>query len=100
MQPLKHPDRCPNHCKRGAKRSIPAARASQCIVIRGSQIATVGLRPIAELYAMTDNSREIEAFDGLVALPLDTENLWFAGEAAISTFFREEILAMKLRALL
>ena len=38
MQPLKHPDRCPNHCKRDAKRSLPAARASQCIVIRGSQV--------------------------------------------------------------
>ena len=38
MQPLKHPDRCPNHCKRDAKRSLPAARASQCIVIRGSQL--------------------------------------------------------------
>ena len=38
MQPLKHPDRCPNHCKRDAKRSLPAARASQCIVIRGSHL--------------------------------------------------------------
>ena len=40
MQPPKHPDRCPNHCKQDAKRSIPAGRTSQCIVDRGSQLLT------------------------------------------------------------
>ena len=46
------------------------------------------------------NTREIEAFDGPVALPLVIENPWFSGKAAIPTFSREEMLATKLRALL
>ena len=52
------------------------------------------------------NTREIQAFDGpaslllKMSLPLKMENPWFSGEAAISTFTREEILATKLRALL
>ena len=46
------------------------------------------------------NTREIQAFDGPMSLPLKIENPWFSGEAAISTFSREEMLATKLRALL
>ena len=46
------------------------------------------------------NTREIQAFDGPMALPLAIENPWFSGEAAVSTFSREEMLATKLRALL
>ena len=46
------------------------------------------------------NTREIEAFDGSVALPLKVDNPWFSGEAAIPTFSREEMLATKLHALL
>ena len=45
-------------------------------------------------------AREVEAFDGPTALPLDVANPWFSGRAAISTFSREEMLATKLRALL
>ena len=46
------------------------------------------------------NTREIQAFDGPASLPLKIDNPWFSGEAAISTFSREEMLATKLRALL
>ena len=46
------------------------------------------------------NTREIQAFDGPASLPLKIENPWFSGEAAISTFSREEMLATQLRALL
>ena len=46
------------------------------------------------------NTREIEAFDAPVSLPLEVENAWFSGVAAIATFSREEMLATKLRALL
>ena len=46
------------------------------------------------------NTREIRAFDNPASLPLKIENPWFSGEAAISTFSREEMLATKLRALL
>ena len=46
------------------------------------------------------NTREIQAFDGPMALPLAIENPWFSGEAVISTLSREETLATKLRALL
>ena len=46
------------------------------------------------------NTRETQAFDGPASLPLKIENPWFSGEAAISTFSREEMLATKLRALL
>ena len=46
------------------------------------------------------NTREILAFDGPASLPLKIDNPWFSGEAAISTFSREEMLATKLRALL
>lgn len=46
------------------------------------------------------NTREIQAFDGPAALPLEIANPWFSGEATIPTFSREEMLATKLRALL
>ncbi len=46
------------------------------------------------------NTRETQAFDGPASLPLEIVNPWFSGEAAISTFSREEMLATKLRALL
>lgn len=46
------------------------------------------------------NIREIQAFDGPASLPLKIDNPWFSGEAAISTFSSEEMLATKLRALL
>ena len=46
------------------------------------------------------NTREIEAFDGPAALSLEILNPWFSGEADISTFSLEEMLATKLRALL
>ena len=46
------------------------------------------------------NTREIQAFDDPASLPLKIDNPWFSGEAAISTYSREEMLATKLRALL
>ncbi len=46
------------------------------------------------------NTLEIKSFDDPVSTPLDIENPWFSGKAAISTFSREEMLATKLRALL
>ncbi|MBP2537501.1 nucleotidyl transferase AbiEii/AbiGii toxin family protein [Agrobacterium tumefaciens] len=46
------------------------------------------------------NTREIEAYTPPQALPFRIDNPWFAGEAAIPTFSREEMLATKLRALL
>ena len=46
------------------------------------------------------NTREAQAFDDPTSLPLKIDNPWFSGEAAISTFSREEMLATKLRALL
>ncbi|HEV2899782.1 MAG TPA: nucleotidyl transferase AbiEii/AbiGii toxin family protein [Pseudaminobacter sp.] len=46
------------------------------------------------------NTREIEAYDPPQALPIRVDNPWFAGETAIPTFSREEMLATKLRALL
>ena len=46
------------------------------------------------------NTREVEAFDVPMALPLEVANPWFVSRAAISTFSREEMLATKLRALL
>jgi len=46
------------------------------------------------------NTHEIEAYTPPQALPLRIDNPWFAGEAAIPTFSREEMLATKLRALL
>ena len=46
------------------------------------------------------NTREIQAFDDPASLPLKIDNPWFSGEAVISTFSREEMLATKLRALL
>ncbi|MBT1158468.1 nucleotidyl transferase AbiEii/AbiGii toxin family protein [Aminobacter anthyllidis] len=46
------------------------------------------------------NTREIEAYDPPQAIPFRIDNPWFAGEAAIPTFSREEMLATKLRALL
>jgi predicted nucleotidyltransferase component of viral defense system len=46
------------------------------------------------------NTREIEAFDPPQAICYRVENPWYKGEAEISTFSREELLATKLRALL
>ena len=46
------------------------------------------------------NTREVQAFDDPKSLPLKIDNPWFSGEAAVSTFSREEMLATKLRALL
>jgi predicted nucleotidyltransferase component of viral defense system len=46
------------------------------------------------------NTAEIEAYDGPRALPYRVDNPWFAGEANVATFSREEMLATKLRALL
>ncbi len=46
------------------------------------------------------NTRETQAFDGPASLQLRINNPWFSGEAAISTFTCEEMLATKLRALL
>jgi predicted nucleotidyltransferase component of viral defense system len=46
------------------------------------------------------NTREREAYDPPIQIPFGVENPWFAGEAEIPTFSREEMLATKLRALL
>jgi hypothetical protein len=46
------------------------------------------------------NTREIEAFDPPQAIRYRIDNPWYVGEAEISTFSREELLATKLRALL
>jgi predicted nucleotidyltransferase component of viral defense system len=46
------------------------------------------------------NTREREAYDPPIEIPFGVENPWFAGEVAIPTFSREEMLATKLRALL
>lgn len=46
------------------------------------------------------NTRETQAFDGPASLPLMIDNPWFSGEAAISTFSCEKMLATKLHALL
>ncbi|WFU13332.1 nucleotidyl transferase AbiEii/AbiGii toxin family protein (plasmid) [Rhizobium sp. CB3090] len=46
------------------------------------------------------NTREIEALDPPQSRLLQVDNPWFAGEAAIPTFSREEMLATKLRAFL
>ena len=46
------------------------------------------------------NTREIPAFDSPASLSFKIDNPWFSGEAAISTFSSEEMLATKLRALL
>jgi len=46
------------------------------------------------------NTREIKAYDDPLTLPFRAENPWFSGEATVSTFSREEMLATKFRALL
>lgn len=46
------------------------------------------------------NTRETEAYDGPCSIFHEVENPWFAGNAAIPTYSREEMLATKLRALL
>ena len=46
------------------------------------------------------NTREREAFDTPIKIPLKVTNPWFSSEADIPTFTREEMLATKLRALL
>jgi predicted nucleotidyltransferase component of viral defense system len=46
------------------------------------------------------NTWEIEPYDAPQAISFRVDNLWFAGNAEIPTFSREEMLAIKLRALL
>lgn len=46
------------------------------------------------------NTREREAYDGVVWMSHEVDNPWFAGQAEIATFSNEEMLATKLRALL
>ena len=46
------------------------------------------------------NITEVEAFDPPVSIPYAVQNQWFTGNAAITSFSPEEILATKLRALL
>lgn len=46
------------------------------------------------------NTRETEAFDPPIHMPLDVKNAWFSGSTNIATFTNEEMLATKLRALL
>lgn len=46
------------------------------------------------------NTREIDAYDPAMQIPLSVDNPWFAGNADVATFSREEMLATKLRALL
>jgi predicted nucleotidyltransferase component of viral defense system len=46
------------------------------------------------------NTAEIEAYDPPQAVSFRVDNPWFSGNAEISTFSREEMLATKLRALL
>lgn len=46
------------------------------------------------------NTRETEACDLLQSIPYAIENPWFAGQAQVATFSREEMLATKLRALM
>lgn len=46
------------------------------------------------------NTREREAYDGVVLMMHAVENDWFTGQAHIPTFSNEEMLATKLRALL
>lgn len=46
------------------------------------------------------NTREREAYDGVVLMSHAIENPWFTGQAEIATFSNEEMLATKLRALL
>ncbi len=46
------------------------------------------------------NTREINAYDPPARIPFGVDNPWFAGNADVATFSREEMLATKLRALL
>jgi predicted nucleotidyltransferase component of viral defense system len=46
------------------------------------------------------NTRETQAFDAPHEIAFAVDNPWFAGEAAIPTYSREEMAATKLRALL
>jgi len=46
------------------------------------------------------NTAETQAYDAPQAVPFRVDNPWFAGEADVATFSREEMLATKLRALL
>jgi hypothetical protein len=46
------------------------------------------------------NTAEREAYDVPQAIPFRVDNPWFAGEADVATFSREEMLATKLPALL
>lgn len=50
----------------------------------------VPIRLIVEI-----NTREFQAFDDPTSFPLKIDNPWFSGEATISTFFGEEVLATK-----
>lgn len=46
------------------------------------------------------NTRETEACDAPQDIPFAVENPWFAGQAKVATYSREEMLATKLRALM
>jgi predicted nucleotidyltransferase component of viral defense system len=59
------------------------------------QAATAQIRLKVEI-----NTAEREAYDPPQAIPFRVDNPWFAGEADVATFSREEMLATKLRALL
>ena len=58
---------------------------------------TAGLRYVLKVEIAT---RETDAYDGAVKLDFAVENPWYTGEAAVSTYTSEEMLATKLRALL
>jgi predicted nucleotidyltransferase component of viral defense system len=45
------------------------------------------------------NTREHGAFGGVIRLPFKVDSPWFAGEADVTTFTLEEMLASKIRAL-
>jgi predicted nucleotidyltransferase component of viral defense system len=59
------------------------------------QAATAQIRLKVEI-----NTAEREAYDAPQAIPFRVDNPWFAGEADVATFSKEEMLATKLRALL
>src|ERR1700686_2084052 len=47
-----------------------------------------------------DSRPDAAAYEPPITLPFEVKNPWFSGRADIPTFTREEILAIKLRALL
>jgi predicted nucleotidyltransferase component of viral defense system len=68
--------------------STPAESAT-----RKSEVAQIRLK-------VEINTWEIEAYGAPQAISFRVDNPWFAGNAEIPTFSREEMLATKLRALL